>query len=107
MEDPSKPANMSYSYSYVATWQYLYNSQSFTCLHVSPFVQKSILFNDICVMNMIHTCDSNIFPQRKRGGYYNNYWNCAILDLYVKLFLMFPGINLLLLLCISTYSWFK
>ena len=26
---------------------------------------------------------------------------------YIKLFLLFPGINLVLLLCSNTYSWFK
>ena len=49
-------------------------------------------------MDMIHTCDSNKFMQRKQVGYY-------IIETvlsYIKLFLMFPGINLVLLLCSST-----
>ena len=44
-------------------------------------------------MNMIHTCDSNKFMQWKRGGYYI----FGTVLSYIKLFLMFLGINLLLL----------
>ena len=52
---------------------------------------------------MVHTCDSNKFTQRKRGSYFI----IGTVLSYIKLFLMFPGINLLLLLCSNTYSWFK
>ena len=48
-------------------------------------------------MNMIYTCDSNKFMQWKQGGYYF----IRTVLFYIKLFLMFPGINLLLLLCIN------
>ena len=61
-------------------------------------VQKGLLFSDFCVMNMIHTCDSNKFTQRKRVGYDI----IGTVLSYNKLFLMFPGINLVLLLCINT-----
>ena len=42
-------------------------------------------------------CDSNKFMQRKRVGSVPYYWNCAILHQTISI--MFPGINLLLLLC--------
>ena len=48
---------------------------------------------------MIHTCDSNKFTPQKRSS---NYIIGTVLS-YIELFLMFPGINLFLLLCINTY----
>ena len=76
----------------------IYNLLSFTCLHTSLFVQKGLLFGDFCVMNTIHTSDTNKFTQRKQVGYYI----IGTVLSYVKLFLMFPRIDLLLLLCTNT-----
>ena len=75
-------------------------------IHLSLYISycsKALLFSDFCVMNMIHTCDSNKFTQRKRSSYYI----IGTVLSYITLFLMFPGINVFLLLCIDTYSWFK
>ena len=53
-------------------------------------------------MNMIHTCDSNKFTQQKQGDYYNY----GTVQSYIKLFLMFPGINISFT-AMYIYSWFK
>ena len=88
------------------SWKTPQNQQTsliLTIIHLSSYISycsKGILFSDFCVMNMVHTCDSNKFMQWKRGGYYII---VTVLS-YIKLFLMFPGINLLLLLCIIAGS---
>ena len=71
-------------------------------MHLLLFTERCLLFSGFCVMNMMHTCDSNKFTKQKQGSYYII---GAVLS-YIKPFLMFLGINLLLLLCINTYNWF-
>ena len=72
--------------TYVAIWQYLYNLASLTCLHTSFFVQKGHLLSDfnLCVMNVIHTCNSNELMQQKQGGYV--YYTIETVPSYIKLY---------------------
>ena len=68
MEEPSKPTNLSYSYSQLLGNIYVTYNHSPVFIHLLLFKKASYLVT--CVMNMIHMYNSNKLMQWKLGGYY-------------------------------------